>query len=630
MASGSMYTGYYNNARFYVDWSEGDQDTANNKTLVHWTAGIEAYPGRSSYWYTNAIRINYLYFANSGNLASGTWSNILLDNGSRTPLRSGSLWVTHSTDGTKTLSGSFSGWLTSYGDITTSGNWNLTTIPRNSQVSTDKASYTLGDPIKINTNRLSTSYTHNIIIRGNNSTGTVLKTFNSVGASVTWTPTAAEISTMQQMIPTSNTLTIHIEQHNNQASTESSTTKPLYLKNANPQFSNFTFRDINTSVSTITGSNQVLVKGKSTLEARISFDDRMVAIKDATASNYSISYDGTTRIEPYSSSSNVNATFTPNSIGQRTILATAIDSRNNNTSVSKTVTVYDYEEPTIEPTLTREDSFGTDTTVSLAGDWSPLTIDGVEKNELTTGSLRYRYTENGVPFADNWVTRPFTVDGTRWEMDQDFILSLDNTKKYLFEFEIEDKFGTILATDTVPVGIPVFFIGEVDGNPTAEVGGQSVMVSHVGMVIMSTTLTTDTDVSALYGGTWAIWGTGRVPVGFDSTQAEFDTIEKIGGDKLLQSHTHAIDPPNTNTGNQSANHNHNYTYPSDPITVQAINPADTALGHVPGRGTTTSGANNQSHYHAVNIGSFTSGSSGSGSGQNLQPYITCYMWKRTV
>lgn len=618
----SMYTGYYNNARFYVDWSEGEKDTANNKTLIHWTAGLEAYPGRSSYWYTNAVKINYLYFDNSGNLASGTWSNIILDNGARAPLRSGSLWVAHNTDGTKALNGSFSGWLFDGGDMGTSGSWNLTAIPRNSQVSTDKASYTLGEPITIYTNRLSTSYTHSILIRQNNYSGTVLKTFSSVGASVTWTPTTAEISTMQQMIPNSKTLTIYIQQYNNQAFTESSTTKPLTIANANPEFSNFTFRDINTSVVNITGSNQVLVKGKSTLETRISFEDRMVAIKDASPVKYSISYDGTTREEPYSGVGNVNSTFTPNSIGQRTILVSAVDSRNNNTSVSKMVTVYDYEDPTIESKLVREDSFGSDTTLSLAGDWSPVTIDGVEKNELTAGSLRYRYTEDGVPFANNWVTRSFTVDGTRWAMDQDYVISLDNTKKYLFEFEIADEFGTILTTDVVNVGIPIMFIGENDGIPSVGVGklpeqgaldvdgdiysnGEHIFlaVHPVGSIYMSVS---GVNPGTVFGGTWVAWGSGRVPVGVDTGQTEFNTVEETGGAKTHTLTTTEM-PVHAHTVKSDIVHGD-----GEVVTSEILN-----VGIFWGSG----------RRRYTNI-SYNAGSGGAHN--NLQPYITCYMWKRTA
>ena len=139
-------------------------------------------------------------------------------------------------------------------------------------------------------------------------------------------------------------------------------------------------------------------------------------------------------------------------------------------------------------------------------------------------------------------------------------------------------------------------------------------------------------------GTWVAHATGRFLVGYDSGDTDFDTAEEEGGSKThtitdaqMPSHLHTVDPPNTNTGTQSANHNHNYIYPFSPITVQAINGADTALGHVPSRGTTTSGSNNQSHYHAVNIPQFNSGTTGSDEAMPIvPPYSVVHFWKRTA
>ena len=38
----------------------------------------------------------------------------------------------------------------------------------------------------------------------------------------------------------------------------------------------------------------------------------------------------------------------------------------------------------------------------------------------------------------------------------------------------------------------------------------------------------------LFGGTWEAWGSGRVPVGVDTSQSEFDRVEKTGGEKTHQ------------------------------------------------------------------------------------------------
>jgi len=97
-------------------------------------------------------------------------------------------------------------------------------------------------------------------------------------------------------------------------------------------------------------------------------------------------------------------------------------------------------------------------------------------------------------------------------------------------------------------------------------------------------------------GTWAYFGTGRVIVGVDTEQTEFDTVEKTGGSK-----THIL------TTAEMPSHSHSYVEPS-------------ASGNSRTGGSNTSG-----------VSSGTTGTAGSNNAHNnLQPYITAYFWKRTL
>jgi microcystin-dependent protein len=146
--------------------------------------------------------------------------------------------------------------------------------------------------------------------------------------------------------------------------------------------------------------------------------------------------------------------------------------------------------------------------------------------------------------------------------------------------------------------------------------------------------------SLLGFGTWTRFGEGRAIVGFDAADSDFNAIEKIGGAKThqlttaeLPAHTHQIDPPATNT---SSNGDHSHTSTSQSgggdTTVSSIYAQAAAYPRVPAATITnpetgTAGA----HTHTVDIPAFTSGSTGSGQGHNnLQPYITTYLWKRTA
>ena len=90
---------------------------------------------------------------------------------------------------------------------------------------------------------------------------------------------------------------------------------------------------------------------------------------------------------------------------------------------------------------------------------------------------------------------------------------------------------------------------------------------YVGCLIMDTK---NINPSTYLGfGTWELWGNGKVPVGVDPNDTDFNTVEKIGGEKKhtlttaeMPSHTHTFTGKehthnfSATSGNQSANHTH--------------------------------------------------------------------------
>ena len=148
----------------------------------------------------------------------------------------------------------------------------------------------------------------------------------------------------------------------------------------------------------------------------------------------------------------------------------------------------------------------------------------------------------------------------------------------------------------------------------------------VGSIYLSVS---STDPSTLFGGTWVAWGTGRVPVGIDTSDTDFATVEKTGGSKNLQSHTHTF------TGKQATitggSHSHMLPYPvmGVPNTDSEGQSYNAAFGWYDPQSEEVVETEPMAHTHTFTP-SGTIASSGSGSAQNLQPYITCYMWKRTA
>ena len=135
-----------------------------------------------------------------------------------------------------------------------------------------------------------------------------------------------------------------------------------------------------------------------------------------------------------------------------------------------------------------------------------------------------------------------------------------------------------------------------------------------------------------YGGTWAAWGQGRVPIGVDTAQTEFNTVEKTGGTKT---HTLAASEMPSHTHIQNS---HNHTQNAHGHTARIWNTASGSNPSIRASDITT-GTNSTgvmisviSSTTATNIAAtaVNQNAGGSEAHNNLQPYITCYMWKRTA
>lgn len=125
------------------------------------------------------------------------------------------------------------------------------------------------------------------------------------------------------------------------------------------------------------------------------------------------------------------------------------------------------------------------------------------------------------------------------------------------------------------------------------------LMHPVGSIYMTTVETNPKDIFGF--GTWELWGAGRVPVGVDTTQTEFNEVEKTGGEKEhtltyeeMPNHSHKM------IGARAWKEDGTYKWPQDGTTTAAVED-----------GRTTYEGGGQAH-------------------NNMQPYITCYMFKRTA
>ncbi len=159
----------------------------------------------------------------------------------------------------------------------------------------------------------------------------------------------------------------------------------------------------------------------------------------------------------------------------------------------------------------------------------------------------------------------------------------------------------------------------------------------VGAIYMSVN---NTNPGTLFGGTWVAWGSGKVPVGVNTSETEFNTVEKTGGAKThtlttqqMPSHGHSVSI--TSSGTCTTGSDGSHVHPIQPLRyVASVGSGTPVLKQMSSGGTETTGMGAAgSHTHTVPNHTHTVSQSNAGGGQahnNLQPYITCYMWKRTA
>lgn len=122
-----------------------------------------------------------------------------------------------------------------------------------------------------------------------------------------------------------------------------------------------------------------------------------------------------------------------------------------------------------------------------------------------------------------------------------------------------------------------------------------------------------TNPSNFLGGKWELFGPGRCLVCVNSSDSDFNTVKKTGGEK-----THKL------TVNEMPSHNHQY---EDITGNRSLNGQFGRSGYYESEaymGVTNSViAYADADFRMTYVG-------GSESHNNLQPYITCYVWIRTA
>lgn len=461
--------------RFTLNVNETGTNINNNTSTVSFSFQLSAIQNGWD-WNIKTNPVSYRVTINGTNY-NGT---IVSYGGSgMVTLKSGSLTVGHNADGSKSISFSFS--VTdnpnkSYtpGNASASGSMALTKIARYPVLNSGSNFTDESNPTLKFTNY--GVFNVRVKLEAGGNTSLITRDISKNATSYTFNLTEEERNELRALCPNSNSLSVRETVCAVNGTTEVNASYKDYtmtIANGNPTFSDFTYKDTNTTVTNVIGTDQALVKGVSTLQATVSSANKMVAKKKATAKNYVATIDDINVSKDYSTSDIVFDLGKIKTAGTKRLNIRAYDSRNNSTLVYKDITVYDYEAPVLNITSTRLNNFEDQTTLTIEGSFSSLKINDVEKNALQ--SVKYRYREAGGEWNDYVELTP-TVDGNKFTC-QDVILSLDNTNAYEFEVVATDKLSSTTRNSSVDVGQSIFMISS--NKKACYINGQEILMYEV-------------------------------------------------------------------------------------------------------------------------------------------------------
>lgn len=627
--SGSIHSGHY---VLRVDWTQTKNVSANTSTITakaylvnDWSLSINA---RSD----NKVTIDGTAQTYASPAISSTGTHLL---GTVTQT------VNHGSDGSKSLTMSAVFYIratlsgTYYESITASANITLDSIARASGVSASNVA--MGSATTIAISRASSSFTHTLTYAFGSATGTIAA--KTTSTSVSWTPPLTLASQIPKAV--TGTCTITCTTYNGSTSIGSKTctltlTVPASVK---PTITSLTAARVDGAVPSTWGI-YVQTKSKATLTI-----NGAAGSYGSTISSYSITGGG------YTSTASSFTTGFLNTSGTITFTATVTDSRGRvSAAATVSISVVAYSPPSFASYLSQRclsNGTANEDGTYIRGMVSYSYASCSSKNTITCATYYKKasdtaWTNASAAFSSGTA---FTFGGGK----------ISTETSYDIKYTLTDAFTTIAIQDIVSTaavvmdfkkggkGVAVGKVSEVDNafevaeDWDVRVYGKLLKdyiqsfiktMYPVGSIYMSVN---NTNPSTYFGGTWVAWGAGRVPVGVNASDSNFSTVEKTGGASTvtlaasqIPSHTHA---KGTLATASAGAHTHNLnltktTWAGSSSSRVVVDSTDyTAMTN---KATASAGA------HTHTISGSTAATGGGGAHSNLQPYITCYMWKRTA
>lgn len=184
--------------------------------------------------------------------------------------------------------------------------------------------------------------------------------------------------------------------------------------------------------------------------------------------------------------------------------------------------------------------------------------------------------------------------------------------------------GTVTGSGTIDLGTVLTSWDDVGSEAVISIIGKALY--PVGAIYMSTTNVNPS--TFITGTTWVAWGSGKVPVGVDTSDTSFNAVEKTGGEKT-HTLTESEMPKHAHTGTNVALSKYNASGLGGITLVEKLTLTADYTSVDGGEVDNYATAAKQEPLVTL-TDRYGIPKGGDEAHNNLQPYITCYMFKRTV
>lgn len=575
--------------KFTLSVTEENTQVATNKSSMSYTFKLS--PIQNGWdFYIAANQINYSITIGS-HTKTGTITNF--DGYSTVTLVSGTFEETHDSNGAKNINVSFSvddNYNASYttGDASVSSSMPLTTIAR--ATACPNLSGDIESTYNIALNPADSSFTHSLkVVFGSisqyiNASGNLQSNeYKFSNNNINFTIPS---SFYQQFSGKSGTGTLTLTTYSgstNIGSKNGTLTANCLESRCRPSISG-TAVDVNSTTIALTGSSSKIIKGFSNVKLTLTLK-ASTTNGDTKSTISSRSVDGT-------SFSGTEVTL--NKASKKDFNVTVTNSRGFSTTTTISAgSLVNYFSPNMNADFYRVDQTSSNVKLTYSGSFFNQSFGSV----VNTLTLKWYWRKST---SSSWTTggeiTPTLSGNNISSATIDCGDTFDYQTNYRFKLEVLDKLSNGNREMDVTAGIPNFSFGEdwfqhhtklYDSSNNEILSAKKIF--PVGSIFITVT---NTNPQTFLGGTWVAFGQGRTLVGVDTSQSEFNTVQKTGGEKINSQ----------------------------------LNCGSTEYGY--GIGTTNVGYSDRTIVRKTPLS--TEHGEISAQISNLQPYVTVYFWRRTA